>query len=84
VPGGMRRLIEAGGCMPHIVTPSGILAYPLALDAALTWCWLQSPRDKLSCILSCCRVISNLLGSRKYGSGTQAADSTGAGCKSQP
>ncbi|KAJ9524636.1 hypothetical protein QJQ45_024286 [Haematococcus lacustris] len=29
----------------------------------------KSPRDKLSCILSCCRVITNLLGSRKHGAG---------------
>ena len=24
-------------------------------------CWVQAPRDKLVCILNCCRVINNLL-----------------------
>lgn len=30
---------------------------------------LQSPRDKLVCILNCCKVINNLLASRRYGAG---------------
>lgn len=29
----------------------------------------QCPRDKLGCILSCCRVVTNLLASRRSGAG---------------
>lgn len=29
----------------------------------------KNPRDKLICMLNCCRVINNLLGSRRYGAG---------------
>lgn len=32
---------------------------------------LQSPRDKLMCILATCKVITNLLAARKYGAGTE-------------
>lgn len=36
-------------------------AWQLSSAQALLRVWVQAPRDKLVCILNCCRVINNLL-----------------------